>query len=53
MMKTIINILNLAIAATGNWLIIRLVHTYNNPVPVGALFILLISAKCCVEVLKK
>jgi len=52
-MKTFFTILNLAIAATGNWLVIRLVHTYNNPVPVGALFILLISVKCCVEVLKK
>lgn len=52
-MKTIINILNLATAATGNWLVIRLVHTYNNPVPVGALFVLLISVKCCVEVIRK
>lgn len=52
-MKTIINILNLAIAATGNWLIIRLLITYENPIPVGALFVLLICVKCCVEVLKK
>ena len=45
--------INLAIAGSDIWLVIRLLYTYNDPVPVGALFILLICAKCCVEVLKK
>lgn len=45
--------LNLATAASGIWLVIRLMYTYNNPVHVGALFILLVCAKCCAEVIGK
>lgn len=52
-MKAFFTILNLAIAASGIWLIIRLLYTYNDPITVGALFILLICAKCCAEVIKK
>lgn len=51
MMKTIKTILNLAISASGLWLVARLLYTYNNPITVGALFILLICARCCAEVI--
>lgn len=51
-MKLINTILNIATAASGIWLVIRLLYTYNDPVSIGSLFILLICAKCCVEVLR-
>lgn len=52
MTKTIKTILNLAVSASGLWLVARLMYTYNNPIPVGALFVLLVCVKCCVEVIE-
>ena len=51
-MKTISTILNLAVSASGLWLVARLLYTYNNPIKVGALFVLLVCAKCCIEVIR-
>lgn len=51
-MKTVKHILDLAISASGLWLVARLLYTYNNPIKVGALFVLLVCVKCCVEVIE-
>lgn len=50
-MRVFKDILNLAISATGLMLFVKLTLTYGNPIRVGALFVLLIVAKCCVEVI--
>lgn len=52
-MKTLMTILNLAIAGVGLFLVSCLLYTYDNPVPLGCLFILLLCAKSCVEVSQK
>lgn len=52
MLKAVNTVLNLAISASGLWLVARLLYTYNNPIKVGALFVLLVCVKCCVEVIR-
>ena len=52
MLKALNTVLNLAVSASGLWLAARLLYTYNNPIKVGVLFVLLICVKCCVEVIE-
>lgn len=49
--RVIKTILNLSIAASGVLTVVRLLYTYDNPIFVGALFIILICIKCTIEVL--
>lgn len=50
-MKIVNIILNLAISAVGLELVRRLLVTYNDPITVGSLWIVLVCAKCCIEVI--
>ena len=51
-MRLFKDLLNLAISATGLMLVAKLMFTYGNPIGTGAVFVLLICAKCCVEVIE-
>lgn len=50
-MRLFKDVLNLATSATGLMLVAKLMFTYDNPIGTGALFVLLLCAKCCVEVI--
>ena len=50
-MRLFKDILNLAISAAGLVLVAKLMFTYGNPIGTGALFVLLMCFKCCVEVI--
>lgn len=52
-MKVISNILNIAIAVVGVELVMRLMYTYNDPITFGSLWIIMVCAKCCLDVFKK
>ena len=50
-MKIINTIINLSISAVGLELVRRLLVTYNDPIIIGSLWIVLVCAKCCIEVI--
>lgn len=53
MLKFLDTLLNLVIAATGLELVMRLLVTYNDPIRLGALWIVLICAQRCLDIFKK
>ena len=53
MIKAIMTGLNLAIALNGLFLVRCMLHTYDNPIPLGCLFVILLCAKSCMEVIQK
>lgn len=52
-MKTVCSILNLAIAAMTVDLIVRMMVTYNDPVPAGCVWIALVGLRSLAEVFRK
>ena len=51
-MRQLKDLLNLIISIVGLTLFVKLTLTYGNPIRVGALFVLLVCVKCCVEVIE-
>lgn len=51
--KIISTVLNIVIAIVGVELVNRMMVTYNDPITIGALWIVLVCMKCCVDIFEK
>lgn len=52
-MATVRKVLNMLICIVGIDLLVRMGYTYNDPVPVGMMWIGLVGLKCALEALKE